>query len=156
MQSAFSHDVHMLTIADPHRHLVPLQVPLISQILLRIVDVSNRTGIEYPRVTMGTCNCIKYTFFFSNNLVGFLVFKLLEEVALLVTISLAVEALDSGLYLGCPRWTSNTLVIPLWLPALLTLCQLARLLEVRSLVDHQHIVLLLDFHLRRFEHSKQL
>jgi hypothetical protein len=152
----------MLTIAYPHRHLVPLQVPLIPQILLRIVDVSNRTGIECPRVTTGTCKIdinymyIKYTFFFSNNLVGFLVFKLLEEVALLVTISLAVEALDSGLYLGCPRWTSNTLVVPLWLPALLTLCQLARLLEVRSLVDHQHIVLLLDFHLRRFEHSKQL
>jgi hypothetical protein len=68
MQSAFSHDIHTLTVVDPHRHLVPLQAPLIPQILLGITDVSNRTGIEYPRVTSGTCKIdinymyVKYTF----------------------------------------------------------------------------------------------
>jgi hypothetical protein len=118
-----------------------LQVPLIPQILLRITDVSNKTGIEYPRVTMGTCKIdinymyIKYTFLFGNNLAGLLVFKVLEAVALPVTIPLAVEALDSGLYLGCPRRTSNTFVIPLRHLALQTLCRLTGLLEVRSLVD---------------------
>jgi hypothetical protein len=110
---------------------------------------------------MGTCKIdinymyIKYTFLSGNNLSGFLVFKVLEAVALLVTVSLAVEALDPGLYLGSPRRTSNILAVPL-LPSLQTLCRLTRLLEVHSLVYHQHIVLLLDFHLRRFEHSKQL
>jgi hypothetical protein len=46
MQNAFSHDVHMLTVADPRRHLIPLQVSLIPHILLGITDVSNKTGIE--------------------------------------------------------------------------------------------------------------
>jgi hypothetical protein len=111
---------------------------------------------------MGTCKIdinymyIKYTFLSGNNLVGFLVFKVLEAVALPVTVSLAIEALDSGLYLGHPRRTNNTLDISLWLPALRTLRRLTRLLKVHSFVDHQHIVLLLDLHYRRFEHSKQL
>jgi hypothetical protein len=38
MQSTDSHDTYTLTIANPHRHLVPLQAPLIPQILLRITD----------------------------------------------------------------------------------------------------------------------
>jgi hypothetical protein len=99
---------------------------------------------------------IKYTFLFGNNLAGLLLFKVLEAVALPMTVSLAVEALDSRLYLGCPRRTSNTLAVPLWLPALRTLHRITELLEVHSLVDHQHIVLLLDLHIRRLEHSKQL
>jgi hypothetical protein len=99
---------------------------------------------------------IKYTFLFGNNLAGLPVFKVLAVVAFPVTVSLAVEALDSGLYLGRPRRTSKMLAVLLWLPALLTLCRLTKLLEVRSLVDHQHVVLLLDLHLRRFEQSKQL
>jgi hypothetical protein len=99
---------------------------------------------------------IKYTFLSGNNLAGLLVFKVLEVVALLVTIPLAVEALDSGLYLGRPRRTNNAFAVLLRLLALRTLCRLTGLPEVCSLVDQQHIVLLLDFHLHRFEHSKQL
>jgi hypothetical protein len=34
MQNADSHDVHMLTVANLHHHLVPLQAPLIPQILI--------------------------------------------------------------------------------------------------------------------------
>jgi hypothetical protein len=122
----------MLTIANPHRHLVPLQVPLIPQTLLRITDVSNRTGIEYPRVTTGTCKIdinymyIKYTFLFGNNLAGLLVFKVLATVTLLVTVSLVKEALDSGLYLGHLRRTSKTLLVLPWLLALRTLLSTQR------------------------------
>jgi hypothetical protein len=47
-----------------------------------------------------------------NNLAGLLVFKVLGAVALAVTIPFAVEALDSGLYLGRPRRTSNTFYSP--------------------------------------------
>jgi hypothetical protein len=152
----------MLTIADPHCHLVLPQAPLISQILLGITNVSNRTGIKYPCVTTGICKIdinyvyINYTFVSSNNLAGLLVFKVLGAVALPVTIPFAVEALDSRLYLGRPRRTNNTLAVLLRLLALRTLCRLTRLLRVCSLVDHQHVVLLLDFHLRSFEHGKQL
>jgi hypothetical protein len=96
MQRAFSHDVHSLTAAYPHRHLVLPQATLIPQILLGITNVSNIIGIEYPRVTKGTCKIdinymyIKYTFVSRNNLVGLLVFKVLGAVALLVTIPFAV------------------------------------------------------------------
>jgi hypothetical protein len=81
---------------------------------------------------------IKYTFVSGNNLSGLLVFKVLEAVALPVTIPLAVEALDSGLHLGRLGEIGNTLAVPLRLLALWTLCQLTRLLKVRSLVDQQH------------------
>jgi hypothetical protein len=162
MQSAFSHDVHTLTIADPHRHLVLPQVPLIPQILLGITNVSNITGIKNPHVTTGTCKIdinyvyIKYTFVSGNNLAGLLVFKVLGAVALPVTIPIAVEALDSGLYHGRPRRTSNTLVVLMRLLALRTLYRPTGLIEVHSLVDQQHVVLLLDFHLYSCEHGKQL
>jgi hypothetical protein len=99
---------------------------------------------------------IEYTFVSGNNLSGLLVLKLLRAVALPVTIPFAVEALDSGFHLGSPGRTGNVLVVPLRLFALWTLRRLTGLLEVSSLVDQQHIVLLLDFHLRSFEHSKQL
>jgi hypothetical protein len=55
---------------------------------------------------------------FGNNLAGLLVFKVLGALALLVTIPLAVEALDSGLHLGCLGRTCNTLAVPLRLLAL--------------------------------------
>jgi hypothetical protein len=84
MQSADSHDVHALIVADSHRHFVPLQAPLTLQILLRVIYVSNRTGIKYPCVTAVTCKIninymyIKYTFVFGNNLADLLVSKVLD------------------------------------------------------------------------------
>jgi hypothetical protein len=86
MQSAFSHDVHMLTIADPHRPLAPLQVPLIPQILLQ------QNLYEIPTCYYGHLKkdinymYIKYTFLSGNNLSGLLVFKVLEAFVLPVTI----------------------------------------------------------------------
>jgi hypothetical protein len=141
MPSADRHHVHVLTIAGPHHHLVPLQAPLTSQFLPRIAYVSNITGIEYPCVTAGTCKIninymyIKYTFVSGNNFAGLLVFKVLRAVALPMAIPLAVEALDSRHKLGHLGGTGNTLAVPLRLLALRTLRRLARLLEVRSLVD---------------------
>jgi hypothetical protein len=91
MKSVNSQKVNMMTVADSHRHLFPRQAPPTLQILLRVTYLSNRTGIKYPRVTLGTCKIninymyIKYTFVFSNNLAGLLVLKVLGEVALLVT-----------------------------------------------------------------------
>jgi hypothetical protein len=131
MQSVDSHDVHALTVAEPHRHLVPLQAPLTPQILLRITYVSNKIGIEYPCVTAGTCKIdinymyIKYTFVSGNNLADLLVFKVLGAVALPVTIPLAVEALDSGLHLGRIGRTGNALAVPLRLLALRTIRRLS-------------------------------
>jgi hypothetical protein len=96
MQSADRHDVHTLSIADPHHHLVPVQAPLTLQILLRVTYVSNRTSIKYPRVTIGTCKIninyiyITYTFVSGNNLAGLLIFKVFGAIALPVTIPFAV------------------------------------------------------------------
>jgi hypothetical protein len=162
MQSADRHDVHTLTVVDPHRHVIQFQAPLIPQILLGITNVSNRTGMEYPCVTTGTCKIdinymyIKYTFVSGNNLAGLLVFKVLGAVALPMTIPFAVEALDYGLHLGCLGRNDNTLAVPLRLLDLWALCRFARLLKVCTLVDQHHVVLLLDFHLRSFGHSEQL
>jgi hypothetical protein len=64
---------------------------------------------------------ITYTFVSCNNLVGFLVFKVLGAVAVSVTIPLVVEALDSGLCLRLLGRTSNTLVVPLRLLSLQTM-----------------------------------
>jgi hypothetical protein len=111
---------------------------------------------------MGTCKIninymyMRYTFVSRNNLAGLLVFKVLGAVALPVTIPLAVEALDSGFFLRHLGRTSYMLAIPLRLLALWTLCRLTRLLEFRSLVDQQHVLLLLDLHLGSLEHHKQL
>jgi hypothetical protein len=96
MKSVDSHTVNSIVIAHSHRHLVPRQAPLTPQILLRVTYMSNKTGIKYPHVTLGTCKInigymyIVYTFVFRNNLVGRLVLKVLGAVALPVTIPLAV------------------------------------------------------------------
>jgi hypothetical protein len=75
-------------------------------VLLRVTDVSNRTGIKYPHVTSGTCKIninymyITYTFAFHDNPPGLLVLKVLGAVALPMTFLLAVEERDAGLCLG--------------------------------------------------------
>jgi hypothetical protein len=97
-------------------------VPLTLEVLLRVIDVSNRTGIKYPRVTLGTCKIninymyITYTFVFHGNLASLLVLKVLGEVALPVTLLLVVEARDAGLRLGHLGRGGNTLATLLGLP----------------------------------------
>ena len=71
-----------------------------------------------------------------------------------MTISFAVEALSFRLRssFGLPHGSSNLLAILLEVPLL----SLALFLETSGLVNHQHLMLLLDFYLRSFEHCEEL
>ena len=103
MQGADGHHFDSRTIADAHRHLVLPQAPPTLQILLRVTNVSNRSGIKYPGVTPGARKeyinnmYIIYTFVRSGYLASLLVFKVLGAVAFPVPIPFAVEARSVGL-----------------------------------------------------------
>jgi hypothetical protein len=99
---------------------------------------------------------ITYTFVFGNNLVGLLVLKVLGAVALPMTFLLAVEARDPSLSLGRHLRRDGMMLATLMRGTLWALGLPTGFLEIRSLVDHQHGVLLLDFHLSNLEHIKQL
>ena len=75
-------------------------------------------------------------------------------VPLLVTIFFAVEALSFrlGSSFGLLHLSGNLLAILLGVPFL----SLALLLETSGLVNHQHLMLFLDFYLRQFQHRKEL
>ena len=83
-----------------------------------------------------------------------LIRQVFGAVPLPVTISFAVEALSFRLEssFGFLHWSDNLLVILLEVP-LLSLCPL---LETSGLVNHQHLMLFLDFYLRRFQHREEL
>ena len=85
---------------------------------------------------------IKYTFHFA-----ILLSQTLGAVPLLVTSPIAVEALSFRLRsrLGFLLLSSNLFVVLLEVPLLLPF---ALFLEISGLVDHQHLMLLLDFYLR--------
>ena len=67
-QCADGDHIDLGTIPNAHRHLVLRQSPLIPRLLLRVTNVSNRTGIKYPGATTSTGKVhinymyIKYTF----------------------------------------------------------------------------------------------
>ena len=88
---------------------------------------------------------IKYTFVHFAIL---LIHQVSKAVPLPVTISFAVEALGFGLgsRFGLPHGSGNLLAILLEVPFL----SLVLLLETSGLVNHQHLMLFLDFYLRRF------
>ena len=94
---------------------------------------------------------IKYTFFHFAIL---LIRQLFGAVPFLVTISLGVEALSFrlGFRFGLLHGSENLLAILLEVPFL----SLALLLETSGLVNHQHLMLFLDFYLRRFQHREEL
>ena len=94
---------------------------------------------------------IKYTFVHFAIL---LICQVLWAVPLLVTISFAVEALSFRLRssFGLFHGSDNLLAILLEVPFL----SLALFLETSSLVNHQHLMLFLDFYLRRFQHREEL
>ena len=85
---------------------------------------------------------IKYTFHFSILLIR----QILGAVPLTVTSPFAVEALSLRLRsrLRLLDLSSNLLAVLLEVPLL----PFALLLETGGLVDHQHLMLLLDFYLR--------
>ena len=71
-----------------------------------------------------------------------------------MTISFAVEALSFrlGSIFGLLHGSGNLLAILLEVPFL----SFALLLETSGLVNHQHLMLFLDFYLRRFQHREEL
>ena len=110
--------------------------------------MSNRTSIKYPGATTSISKVhinnmyIKYTFHFAILLIR----QILGAVPLPVTSPFAVEALSFRLRsrLGLLPERSNLLAILLEVPLL----PFALLPETSGLVDHQHLMLLLDFYLR--------
>ena len=93
---------------------------------------------------------IKYTFHFAILLLR----QILRAVPLPVTSPFAVEALSLRLRsrLGLLHLSSNLLVVLLEVP-FLSLCPF---LETSGLVNHQHLMLFLDFYLRRFQRYEEL
>ena len=94
---------------------------------------------------------IKYTFVHFAILI---IRQILRAVLLPVTSPFAVEALSLrlGSRLGLLPGSDNLLAILLEVPLL----SLALFLETSGLVNHQHLMLFLDFYLRSFEHSEEL
>ena len=83
-----------------------------------------------------------------------LIRQILGAVPLPVTRPFAIEALNLRLRsrLGLLHLSSNLLAVLLEVP-LLSLCPF---LETSGLVNHQHLMLFLDFYLRRFQHREEL
>ena len=83
-----------------------------------------------------------------------LILQMFGAVPLPVTISFKVEALSFRLEssFGLLNRSGNLLAILLEVPFL----SLALLLETCGLVNHQHLMLFLDFYLRRFQHREEL
>ena len=94
---------------------------------------------------------IKYTFV---HLAILLIRQIFVVVPLLVTISFAVEALSFRLRssFGLLHGSDNLLSILLEVPFV----SLAFFLETSGLVNHQHLMIFLDFYLRRFQHCEKL
>ena len=94
---------------------------------------------------------IQYTFVHFAIL---LICQVSRAVPLPVTICFAVEALSFrlGSSFGLLHGSGNLLAILIEVPFL----SLALLLETSGLVNHQHLMIFLDFYLHRFEHREEL
>src|SRR6266516_3009082 len=118
--------------------------------------MSNRTSIKYLGATTSISKVhinnmyIKYTFHFAILPIR----QILGPVPLPVTSPFAVEALSFRLRsrLGLLHLSSNLLAVLLEV----SLLSFALLLETSGLVNHQHLMLFLDFYLRRFQHHEEL
>src|SRR6266498_831812 len=117
--------------------------------------MSNRTSIKYPGATTSISKVhinnmyIKYTFHFAILLIR----QIHGAVPLPVTSPFAVEALSFRLRsrLGLLHLSSNLLVVLLEVPLL----PFALFLESSGLVNHQHLMLLLDFYLTSISTSRR-
>ena len=121
-------------------------------LLLATELVSNTEGFSIYTSKLHINNMyIKYTFVHFAIL---LIRQVSRAVPLPVTISFVVEALSFrlGSSFGLLHGSGNFLAILLEVPFL----SLALLLETSGLVNHQHLMLFLDFYLRRFQHCKEL
>ena len=110
---------------------------------------SNRTSIKYSGATINTSKVhinnlyIKYTLV---HIATLLIYQIFRAFPLPLTISFTVEALSFRLWFsfGLLRGSDNLLVILLEVP-FLSLCLF---LETSGLINHQHLMLFLDFYLR--------
>ena len=117
-------------------------------LLLATEPVSNTDCLNTSKVHISKIY-IKYTFVHFAIL---LIRQVSRAVRLQVTISFAVEALRFrlGSSFGLLHGSGNLLAIILEVPFL----SLALLPETSGLVNHQHLMLFLDFYLRRFSIAK--
>ena len=118
---------------------------------------SNQTSIKYPGATINTSKVHINYLYIKYTLVQFailLIHQIFRAFPLPVTISFAVEALSFRLWssFGLLHGSDNLLAILLEVP-FLSLCPF---LETSGLVNHQHLMLFLDFYLRRFQHHEEL
>ena len=83
-----------------------------------------------------------------------LIHQILRAFLLPVTISFIVEALSFRLWssFGLLHGSDNLLAILLEVP----FPSICPFLETSGLVSHQHLMLFLDFYLRRFQHNEEL
>ena len=118
---------------------------------------SNRTSIKYPGATINTSKVHINNMYIKYTLVHFaflLIHKIFGAFSLPVTISFAVEALSFrlrssfGLLHGCDNLLAILHEVPF-----LSLCSF---FETSGLVNHQHMMLFLDFYLHRFHHHEKL
>src|SRR3990170_8973678 len=122
-----------------------------------LLIIATETGIKYPGVTTNTSKVhinnmyIKYTFVHFAIL---LIRQVFGAIPLPVTISFAVEALSFRLrsIFGLLHGSGNLLAILLEVPFV----SLALFLETSGLVNHQHLMILLDFYLRGLKHCEEL
>ena len=118
---------------------------------------SNRTSIKYSGATINSSKVHINNLYIKHTLVHsaiLLIHQIFRAFPLPVTISFAVEALNFRLQssFGILHGSDNLLAIILEVP-FLSLCPF---LETSDLVNHQHLMLLHDFYLRRFQHHEEL
>ena len=145
--------IYLGNISNTHQHPVLIYSLFIPKLLFRVTNMSSRTSIKYPGAAMSISKehinntYIKYTF------VHFAIL-LIYQVLGVVPLSIAVEALGFrlGSSFGLLHGSGNLLAILIEVPSL----SLALFLETSGLVNHQHLMLLLDFYHRRFQHREEL
>ena len=116
---------------------------------------SNRTSIKYQGATINTSKVHINNLYIKYTLVHFAIL-LIHQIfrAFPPPVTFAVEALSFRLWssFGLLHRSDNLLAILLEVP-FLSLCSF---LETSGLVDHQHVMLFLDFYLHRFHHHEKL
>ena len=129
----------------------------ILQLLFRVTTLSNWTSTKYRGVAINTSKAHIKHLYMKYNLFHFailLIHQICRAFRLPVTIYFEVEAHSFRLWssFGLLHGSDNLLAILLVVP-FLSLCPF---LKTSGLVNHQHLMLFLDFYLRRFQHHEEL
>ena len=151
----------IISILEPlPTHIVTLPLTSLCSFCnscFELLPFSNWTGIKYRGVATNTSKIhinnlyIKYTFVHFAIL---LIHQIFRAFLLLVTISFAVWSLNFRLWSSFGLHCGSDNLFAILLEVLfLFLCPL---LETSDLVNHQHLMLFLDFYLRWFHHHEEL